>query len=69
MRKTANRMRFIGMLASGCMLLQFGGCSLNGFIQQATIGFARGFGAIPSQVLFDLTIGPLLDDLVGGNGE
>lgn len=69
MRKSAIRMKVVGMLASGCMLFQFGGCNLNGFINNAVRGFGEGFGAIPAQVFFDLTIGPLLDDLLGGNGE
>ena len=37
-------MKLLALMASGAMVLQFGGC-LGGVFQQAGIGFARQFGA------------------------
>jgi hypothetical protein len=67
MQRSVNRTKVLGLLAAGSMLFQLGGCSIDAFLNQAQIGFARTFGGIPAQLIYDLTIGPL--DLFGGGGE
>lgn len=61
MKKSARKMKVLSTLAAGGMMLQFGGCSLDTFLNQASIGFARGVGAFP----VDLVISQL-DSLLGG---
>lgn len=68
MAKKVHRMKVVGALLTGGMMFLFGGCSLNGLLNQASIGFARQIGAIPAQAVYDLTIGPLLDGVIGGDG-
>ena len=69
MRRTANRMKMAALLASGSMLFQFGGClSLDSFWRNMQIGFSQQIGAIPAQAVYDLTIGSLIDPLLGSNG-
>lgn len=58
MRKNTRTMKLVGLLATGAMMMQFGGC-LGGLGQQAGIGFARAFGALPAGVLYGL-VAPLL---------
>jgi len=69
MRSKVHRMKMVGTLLTGATLFAFGGCSLDGLISQATIGFARQIGAIPAQAFYDATIGPILDGdgLFGGS--
>jgi hypothetical protein len=42
---------------------------LDAFFNQASIGFARTFGGIPAQLIYDLTIGPFIEDFIGGGSE
>lgn len=67
MRRSVHRMKVVALLATGSMLFQFGGClNLGGLFRQAQIGFTRQIGAIPAQAVYDLTIGPLVNNLIGG---
>lgn len=66
MRRNVHRVKMLGLLLTGAMVFQFGGCSLNGLLNQASIGFARQIGAIPAQVVYDATIAPLIDSITGG---
>jgi hypothetical protein len=64
MRKT-NRMKLVGLLLSGGMLLQlWGGCG--SLLPQIGIGFARSLGAIPGAVVGDLIFDAI--DLGGTTG-
>lgn len=68
MRKSIHRMKVVGLLAAGSMLFQFGGClDLGGVWRNVQIGFTRQIGAIPAQAVYDLTVGPLLDGVLGGD--
>jgi len=69
MQKSVNRTKVLGLLAAGSMLFQLGGCSLDAFLNQASIGFARTFGGIPAQIIYDLTIGPFIEDSLGCGGS
>jgi hypothetical protein len=64
------KMKMVALLATGGMMLQFGGCNFGGFWRQMGIGFARGVGEIPV-VLINQLIAPFLPDLsgVGGGGD
>lgn len=67
MRNSVRRTKVVALLATGAMLFQFGGClNLEGFVRNFRIGFQRQLGAIPAQTVFDLTVGPLVDGLLGG---
>lgn len=70
MRRSVHRVKVAALLVSGSMLFQFGGClSVDNLLRQMQIGFGRQIGAIPAQAVYDLTIGPILDDLIGGGGS
>lgn len=69
MRSRIHRMKRMGVLLTGGMMFFFGGCSLNGLINQASIGFARQIGAIPAQAVYDLTIGPIIDGAIATAGR
>jgi hypothetical protein len=56
MRKNSHRMKIVGLLLAGGMLLQFGGC-LGGIWKQVGIGFGRSIGAIPGNLVGDLIVG------------
>ena len=58
------RMKMFALLASGAMVLQFGGGGcLGGVIQQAGIGFGRALGAAPAAAV-SAALG--LDTLISG---
>ena len=65
--KKNRKMKMMGMLVTGAMLFQFGGC-LGGLWQQIGIGFGRGLGALPVDTVNDLFIAPLLEGITGGDG-
>jgi len=65
MRKT-NRWKMVGMLTTGSMMFQLLGCIS---YENILFGFNTQLGSIPAQALYDATIGPLLDDLLGGGGD
>lgn len=70
MRRSVHRMKVAGLLAAGSMLFQFGGClDVGGLWRNVQIGFTRQIGAIPAQAVYDLTIGPIIDDLIGGGND
>ena len=69
MRNKIPRLKMVGLLFTGAMMFQFGGCSLNGLLSQASIGFARQIGAIPAQAVYDLTVGPLIDGAITAAGR
>ena len=46
-------MRIIGVLATGSLLFQMGGCSFGPFFKQAQVGFAEAFGAYAAGLLFE----------------
>ena len=69
MRSKIHRMKMVGVLLTGGMMFFFGGCSLNGLLNQASIGFARQLGAIPAQAVYDLTVGPLINDAITAAGS
>ncbi len=69
MRSKMHRMKMVGVLLTGAMVFGFGGCSLNGLLNQASIGFARQIGAIPAQAVYDLTVGPLIDGAIATAGR
>lgn len=51
-------------------MLQFGGCvDLEAGLQNVRIGFARELGAIPAQAVYDLTLGPIVDDFLTGGDD
>ena len=56
------RMKLVALMASGAMVLQFGGC-LGNIWQQAGIGFGRQLGADQAGAV-SAALG--LDDLLGG---
>lgn len=67
MRNSVRRTKVVALLATGTMLFQFGGClNLESFARNFRIGFTRQIGAIPAQAVYDLTVGPLVDGLLGG---
>jgi hypothetical protein len=60
-------MKVAALLVSGSMLFQFGGClNLDSLFRNIQVGFARQIGAIPAQAVYDLTIGQILDGVIGG---
>ena len=71
MLKKSRRMKVVGLLATGAMLFQFGGC-LGGVFQRAGIGFAEALGAVPANIVSDLFITPLIEGFLpaddDGNG-
>ena len=67
MQKSVKRTKVLGLLAAGSMLFQFGGCSFDAFLNQASIGFARTIGGFPAQTIYDAFIAPLVDGFSGGD--
>ncbi len=53
MRKNNRRMKIVGLLLTGGVLLQGFGC-LSGIWPQIGIGFGRSIGAIPGAIVGDL---------------
>lgn len=52
MRNKNRRMKLVGLLLTGGMLMQFGGGGcLGGVFKQAGIGFGRSLGAIPGNIV------------------
>ena len=58
MRNKNRRMKIVGLLLTGGMMLQWGGC-LGPVFKQAGIGFGRSLGAIPGNIVGDLIINSL----------
>lgn len=69
MKRSARKFKVLSTLATGGMMLQLGGCSLDGLMNQAQIGFARGIGAAPVSFVLDFVNTNLLGDLLGGGGD
>ncbi len=68
MLKKSRRMKVVGLLATGAMLFQFGGC-LGGISQRAMIGFAEALGALPAQIVNEQFIQPLFDSFLDMDGD
>ena len=68
MLKKSRRMKVVGLLATGAMIYQFGGC-LGGVFQRAGIGFAEALGAVPAGIVNDLFIQPLIDGFLDTDGD
>lgn len=54
--RNRTRVKLAGLLLCGGMLLQFSGC-----LNQAYVGFARAFGAVPAGFASDYLFGDTLD--------
>ena len=69
MRKNTFRMKVVGLLATGAMMMQFGGsCLYDGFLKQVGIGFGRGIGEIPSEIVNSL-VAPLIVEIIPTGDE
>ncbi len=68
MQRNSIRMKVVGLLATGAMMMQFGGCLYDGFLKQVGIGFGRGIGAIPSEIVNSI-VAPLLVEIIPGTGD
>ena len=67
MKRKLRGARIAGLLAMGSTVFQFGGCSLDGFLNRAQIGFAESIGAFAAEMLLDrLPAGPVGS---GGSGS
>jgi len=66
MQKNNRRMKVAALLASGAMMMQLGGCLFNdNFWRQVQIGFGRGVGTLPANIVNDFLNG-FIGDLTGG---
>ncbi len=55
------------LLGGGVMLAN--GCSLRGLVNQSLIGFARGLGNVPAEVVNQLFITPAIEGLLPVDGD
>ena len=59
MKRRLRGARIAGLLAMGSTVFLFGGCSLDGFLNSAQVGFAERIWAFAAQLLLDrLPAGP-----------
>jgi hypothetical protein len=59
------RMKVVSLLATGAVMMQFGGCLYDGFLKQVGIGFGRGIGALPADIVNGILAG-FIDPILGG---
>ncbi len=64
MKRRSHRTRIVGLLAMGSTVFLFGGCSLDGFLNSAQVGFAEQIGAFAADLLLDRL--PAAGPMAGG---